>query len=106
MSSIGVGRIPDAARVLLALAGGISVGLAVAGTVRPSILLAVSVAETIGTLWVNAIRMTVLPLVAALLISRIAATSVSLGRVGTNAFALFVLLAAAGAAFAAGPGTP
>jgi proton glutamate symport protein len=97
----GIGRVPDAARVLIGLAAGIAIGLAVAGTTRPVLLLAVTASETIGTLWVNAIRMTVVPLVAALLISRIAGTSGSAGRVGAKAFAFFVLLAAAGAVFAA-----
>src|SRR5262245_8355339 len=95
------GRTPDAARVLIGLTAGIGIGLAVAGTTRPSLLLAVTASETIGTLWVNAIRMTVVPLVAALLISRIAGTSGSAGRVGAKAVAIFVLLAAAGAVFAA-----
>src|SRR5262245_37521841 len=95
------GRTPDAARVLIGLTAGIGIGLAIAGTVRPTLLLAVTASETIGTLWVNAIRMTVVPLVAALLISRIAGTSGSAGRVGAKAFALFLLLALASAVFAA-----
>jgi Na+/H+-dicarboxylate symporter len=97
----GTGRIPDAARVLIGLTAGIAIGLVIAGTVRPTLLLAVTASETIGTLWVNAIRMTVVPLVAALLISRIAGTSGPAGRVGAKAFALFVLLAVASAVFAA-----
>jgi len=94
-------RIPDAARVLIGLAAGFGLGLALAGTTRPALLLLVNAAETIGTLWVNAIRMTVVPLVAALLISRIAGTAGSAGRIGARALALFVCLAAGGAVFAA-----
>ena len=94
-------RIPDAARVLIGLALGFAIGIAIAESRRPSLLGFVSAAETIGTLWVNAIRMTVVPLVGALLISRIAGTSShSLGKLATRALSLFVLLAAAGAFFA------
>jgi Na+/H+-dicarboxylate symporter len=100
MPSAGLARIPDAARVLIGLAAGFLIGLGLAGTTRPSLLLVMAISETVGTLWVNAIRMTVVPLVAALLISRIAGTSGTAARVGTRAVLLFVLLAAAGALFA------
>ena len=86
--SIDVGRIPTAARVLLGLVAGIRLGLAIAGTARSSLLFAVSITETIGTLWLNVIRMTVLPLVASLLVSRIAGTSGSVGRIGGKALEL------------------
>ena len=100
MASTGLAKIPDAARVLIGLAAGFGIGLSLAGTTRPSLLLVVTISETVGTLWVNGIRMTVVPLVAALLISRIAGTSGTAGRVGTRAVALFVVMAAAGALFA------
>src|SRR5262245_36750283 len=97
----GLASIPDAARVLLGLAAGFGIGLGLAGTTRPVLLALVTASETVGTLWVNAIRMTVVPLVAGLLISRIAGISGSAGRLGARALALFVSLAAAGALFAA-----
>src|SRR5262245_50812046 len=97
----GLARVPDAARVLIGLAAGFGFGLAFAGTTRPAFLALVDAAETIGTLWVNAIRMTVVPLVAALLISRIAGTAGAAGRVGAKALAWFVTLAGAGALFGA-----
>jgi Na+/H+-dicarboxylate symporter len=97
MGAAGLARIPDAARVLIGLVAGFGIGLALAGTTRPRLLLVVAISETVGTLWVNAIRMTVVPLVAALLISRIAGTSGTAGKLGARALALFVFLAAAGA---------
>jgi len=106
MPSTGLARIPDAARVLVGLAAGFGIGLGLAGTTRPSLLLLVAAAETVGALWVNAIRMTVVPLVAALLISRIAGTSGPASRVGAKALALFVCLAAASALFAAVVASP
>ena len=100
MRSPGVARVPNAARVLIGLAAGFGLGLLIAESGRPSLLGIVAVVEPIGTLWVNAIRMTVVPLVGALLISRIGGTSPqAVGRVGAEAVALFVALAAASAVF-------
>jgi Na+/H+-dicarboxylate symporter len=59
-------------RVILALILGLAGGLAVLAHPTPGLLKLVSVIEPIGTLWVNAIRMTVVPLVFALLITGVA----------------------------------
>jgi Na+/H+-dicarboxylate symporter len=62
----------------------------------------VSVVEPIGTLWVNAIRMTVIPLVVSLLITGIASgTARSVGKIGGRALFWFVALVAGGALLAA-----
>jgi proton glutamate symport protein len=52
------------------------------------------VADPVGTLWVNAIRMTVIPLVVSLLITGIVQStdSRSVGRLGVRAVAVFVVL--------------
>lgn len=60
-----------ALRVFVALAAGLVVGVAVAILDRPAFFAAVSAVEPIGKLWVNGIRMTVIPLVISLLISGI-----------------------------------
>ena len=80
-------------RVLLALGAGLIAGLLVephAGTSPFSELLALS--ETVGTLWVNAIRMTVVPLVVSLLITGVssAADAKVVGAVGVRSLVTFV----------------
>jgi Na+/H+-dicarboxylate symporter len=62
-------------RVLVALVLGIVGGLLVLLHPTPALLKLVSWIEPIGTLWVNAIRMTVIPLVVSLLITGIASCS-------------------------------
>jgi len=61
-------------RVLLALLLGIVAGLVIRAYPTPALLSLVSVAEPIGTLWINAIRMTVVPLVVSLLITGVASS--------------------------------
>jgi len=96
-------RISGGPAAILALAAGFAVG-ALATSAAPSVatvLLAVS--EPVGTLWVNAIRMTVIPLVVALLITGIASMRDlrAVGRLGGRALALFVALLAGIAAVTA-----
>src|ERR1700751_4086532 len=59
-------------RVSLALILGLAAGLVVLAHPSPVLLKIVSLIEPIGMLWVNAIRMTVVPLVVALLIPGVA----------------------------------
>lgn len=90
------------ARVLLALIAGLVIGIGVSIADVPSLHTAVTVGEPIGALWVNAIRMTVVPLVVSLLITGIAsATGSSAGRIGGRALLWFVLLVGGGAVFTA-----
>jgi Na+/H+-dicarboxylate symporter len=91
-----------AVRVFVALVAGLVLGVVVAVVGRPALFTAVSVVEPIGTLWVNGIRMTVIPLVVSLLISGIGSGSPSqVGRVGGRAAVWFVLLVAGCSVFAA-----
>ena len=91
-----------ALRVFVALAAGLVVGVVVAILDRPSFFAAVSAVEPIGKLWVNGIRMTVIPLVISLLISGIGSGSPSqVGRVGGRAAIWFVLLVAGSSLLAA-----
>jgi proton glutamate symport protein len=62
-------------RVFVALVLGLVAGLVVLAHPTPSLLKLVSWVEPIGTLWVNAIRMTVVPLVVSLLITGVASCS-------------------------------
>ena len=78
-------------RVIGALVVGILIGASVAASHDERLLrIAVSI-EPIGVLWVNAIRMTVIPLVVALLISGVADRStVAVGRLGRRAVLTFL----------------
>jgi proton glutamate symport protein len=85
-------------RVLLALAVGLGAGMFVAWTESASLVRLLPAADVIGTLWTNAIRMTVLPLVAALTIASVASTggSAELRRAGARALVVFVVLLVSG----------
>ncbi len=90
------------ARVLTSLVAGLVIGVIVSWAQHPGLFAVVSAVEPIGALWVNAIRMTVIPLVVSLLITGIASGSArSTGRMGGRALGMFVVLIAGGAVFAA-----
>jgi Na+/H+-dicarboxylate symporter len=86
----------ESTRVLIALAVAIAAGIAIAASGNAALLRAADFIAPIGTLWVNAIRMTVIPLVVSLLITGVAsATDVkAIGRLGGRTLAIFVLLLA------------
>jgi Na+/H+-dicarboxylate symporter len=95
-------RISPANRVLIALAAGLAGGIAISAFGGPALFALVSFIEPIGTLWVNAIRMTVIPLVVSLLIVSVASVDVgTVGRMGWRALLTFVALLSASALFAA-----
>jgi Na+/H+-dicarboxylate symporter len=86
-------------RVLLALAAGLAVGSAVAASRNAALLTAILWLEPVGTLWVNAIRMTIVPLIVSLLVVAIASGDSlrTVGRLGGSALLLFLgILVAAG----------
>ena len=77
-------------------------GVVVSWIQHPTLFAVVTAVEPIGALWVNAIRMTVIPLVFSLLVTAVASNSAgSAGRVGGRAIFLFVVMVAGGALFAA-----
>jgi len=84
-------------RVAVALLLGLLVAFALAAAPEAWRLIAVRLLEPVGTLWVNAIRMIVLPLVVALLVVGIASASDTrqIGRLGLRAVATFYSLLAA-----------
>ncbi|HEY7235015.1 MAG TPA: dicarboxylate/amino acid:cation symporter [Gemmatimonadaceae bacterium] len=90
----------ESTRVLVALAAALGGGALVAASGSKQLLDAADAVAPVGTLWVNAIRMTVIPLVVSLLVTGVAsATDVgAIGRIGGRTLAVFVLLLAAIAA--------
>jgi Na+/H+-dicarboxylate symporter len=84
-------------RVLIGLFAGLLVGFA--ANAYPSLRAIIPWIEPLGSLFINAIRMTVVPLVVASLVVGVAGASDAraIGRVGWRALALFVILVLAGA---------
>lgn len=90
-------------RVLIALLAGLGLGLLVSMSANDSLIQASRWIEPIGTLFINAIRMTVIPLVVGSLVAGIAAAPnpAALGNLGARAFLFFLITLFAAAIFAA-----
>lgn len=83
-------------RVLIALGAGIGVGLALSAAGDSITRVALAVIEPLGTLFVNAIRMTVIPLVVSSLVVGIATSGsgATVARIGGRGLVVFVVLLA------------
>jgi len=81
-------------RVLIALGAGLLIGIGVSAASDPRLMSAVSFVQPIGTIWINAIRMTVVPLVFSLLVVGVASATdaASVGRIGARTLAMFIAL--------------
>ena len=90
-------------RALVGLAAGLAAGAAIAAVRQPALRDAGAAIEVVGTLWINAILMTILPLVVAKLVVSIAGhdDQGAVGRSGWRAAALFLVLLTGGAALTA-----
>ena len=84
----------ESTRVLVALVGAIVLGLIVSASHSASMLAAADFVAPIGTIWVNAIRMTVIPLVVALIITGVASARdvAGIGRMGWRTIIVCVAL--------------
>lgn len=84
----------ESTRVLVALGLAIAGGIAIAATGNASLARVADFVAPFGTLWVNAIRMTVIPLVVSLLVVGVASASdiKSVGRIGRRTLLVFLLL--------------
>ncbi|MGH9869758.1 MAG: dicarboxylate/amino acid:cation symporter [Candidatus Polarisedimenticolia bacterium] len=87
----------ESTRVLVALGAALAIGIALAGGGNLALLGLVDAIAPLGTLWVNGIRMTVIPLIVSLLIVGVAsATDVkAVGRLGARTLLVFVAMLAA-----------
>ena len=91
------------ARVLTGLAAGAAIGLLLVGW-NPALALRVAnVAQPIGKLWLNALQMTVVPLVLALVVVGVntATDAAASGRIARRAIVVFIVVLTGGAVFAA-----
>lgn len=95
-------------KVLLALVAGLATGCIVSAVGSAGLQVIPRILEPIGTLWVNALRMTVLPLVLTALILGVNALpdSRDVGRLGVRTLAVFAGMLAAAAALAVLIGQP
>jgi Na+/H+-dicarboxylate symporter len=84
----------ESTRVLVAVTAAIAGGTAIGASGNAPLLGAADLLTPVGTLWVNAIRMTVIPLMVSLLITGVAAATdlKSVGRIGGRTLLVFVLL--------------
>src|SRR5881392_4010923 len=84
----------ETTRVLLSLLAAVVIGAAIGVSRNPALLRAADLLTPIGTLWVNAIRMTVIPLMVSLLITGVAAATdiKAVGRIGGRTLLVFLLL--------------
>ena len=91
------------ARVLTGLVAGFGLGLLVSGSDAAWLRALPGVTDPVGALWVNGIRMTVIPLVVSSLIAAVAGAPdpKAIGRVGARAFVAMVLVVLAAAALSA-----
>lgn len=82
------------ARILIALVLGLGFGIAAIASGGAWVERAIAIAEPIGGMWLNALRMTIVPLVVALLITGVAASAEAAraGRLATRALLFFIAL--------------
>ena len=90
-------------RAVIGLIAGLVIGIVISRFGDDSLLSIIPLLKPIGALWVNALQMTVVPLVVSLLITGVGSSSDALatGKVGFKALILFVIMLLAAAAFAA-----
>lgn len=96
------------ARVLFGLVAGLAAGVAISLSQSPLLLTVARAAEPLGTMFINAIRMTVIPLVVSSLIVGVARSGEarSIGRIGWRALTIFVAVLFTGAILTALVGQP
>ena len=83
-------------RVLVGLVAGFALGLMLAGSTSSAVAALLAVLAPVGTIFINLIRMTVIPLVASMLIASVGslASSGALGRAGVRAATIAVVMLA------------
>lgn len=84
----------ESTRVIIGLLAGLALGAVIAAIGEPRYVRWADAVTPIGTLWINAIRMTIIPLVVSLLITGVAGAADlrAIGRIGGRSLLTFVLL--------------
>lgn len=83
-------------RIVLSLVLGLGAGAAIAAAGSAELARVVALIQPLGTLWVNALRMTVIPLVFSVLVTGVAsaASAASAGRLAARTLTLFIVILA------------
>jgi Na+/H+-dicarboxylate symporter len=91
------------ARVLAGLAAGAIIGLALAGRDPVAAVRVADIVQPVGHLWLNALQMTVVPLVLALVVIGVntARDAAASGRIARRAIGVFIVMLTGGALFTA-----
>lgn len=94
-------RLSTSTRILLALVAGLAIGIWLSGANPGWLPQSIAIAEPIGTLWLDALRMTIVPLVFSLLVTGIASTAAaaSAGGLAARSLLLFVVVLLVAAVF-------
>ena len=84
----------QATRILLALVGGIVIGIVAVALNRDLALAATGFTQPIGSAWLHALQMVIVPLIVGLLVTGVAATAEAAraGRIATRAVLMFVAI--------------
>lgn len=97
------GLMSQSTRILVALILGLAIGIGLAGYAPDSVDPVAGIAQPIGQAWLNALQMTIVPLVFSLLVTGVAATAqaAQAGRLAGRAVGLYVTVMACSATLAA-----
>ena len=108
LSGLAFGGKSPAIAGLAALLLGLAAGMGVSAARSDLLNGAAAIIEPLGALWVNAIRMILVPLVVSLLVTSVTSFSDAraLGRLGARTVTMFIVLLAGAAVFAALVGPP
>ncbi len=103
MTKSAKGPMSQSTRILLALVVGLVTGILLSAYAPASVEPTTAVAQPIGQAWLNALQMTIVPLVFSLLVTGVAATAeaAQAGKLAGRAVALYVMVMAASALCAA-----
>ena len=84
----------EGTRILVALVAAITIGAVIAASGSPTALRLADAISPVGALWVTAIRMTVIPLVASLIVTGVASAADvrAIGRLGARSLIVFFTL--------------
>jgi Na+/H+-dicarboxylate symporter len=90
-------------RVVVGLIAGLAFGALIAAVDSPTLDRVVPLLEPVGALWLNGLRMTIIPLIFAMLVTGIAsaAETAATGRIAARSLILFLILLTASAVFGA-----
>jgi Na+/H+-dicarboxylate symporter len=89
-------------RVLIALVVGLALGAAAAAFGGPAVKRAIEIVESVGGLWLNSLRMTVVPLIFAILVTGVGgvANAAATGRLAVKTLVLILIFMTGSALFA------